>query len=44
MSAVPFILPDKKRTSKKARPPTELKGFVERVGGRQKRNISVRRI
>ncbi len=31
MSAVPFILPDKKRTSKKARPPAELKGFVERV-------------
>lgn len=30
-SAVPFILPDKKRTSKKARPPAELKGFVERV-------------
>lgn len=31
MFAVPFILPDKKRTSKKARPPAELKGFVERV-------------
>lgn len=31
MSAVPFILPDKKRTSKKARPLAELKGFVERV-------------
>lgn len=31
MSAVPFILPDKKRTSKKARLPAELKGFVERV-------------
>lgn len=31
MFAVPFILPDKKRTSKKARPPAELKVFVERV-------------
>lgn len=45
MFAVPFILPDKKRTSKKARPPAELKGFVERVTFRNPENgFSVLRV